>query len=372
MDGALVAGALWVVSLGWLLAMSGLALLQPLRRRSAPSPIELPAVSIVMPTSAVESARTGADRLATLRSLLALETGQSEIVVCFDRGEPQRAVAEQLTAESRLVRVIDGGSGQSSANAKVDAMACGVDAARHDVLLFSDDDVRLDRSHYARMAAQWGPGVGLVSAAAVGTDPGNLWGEVELFLMNCQFARLHLAGDFLGLGGVLGKSILVRRADLGRAGGVFPTGRDCCEDAALTQSFAAIGLRTVLGDRVVRQPIGRARFVDVWRRHRRWLSCRRKYIPATFACEALFCAPVACLAGAVAFAPLTGALAGALGTAALWCAVDCLFIMAKRWHFGPLTPLAWVVRELIFLPLWAAALFARTVNWYGRLVPVVD
>jgi len=30
------------------------------------------------------------------------------------------------------------------------------------------------------------------------------------------------------------------------------------------------------------------------------------------------------------------------------------------------------VRELIFLPLWAAALFARTVNWYGRLVPVVD
>src|SRR5262249_14997194 len=158
-----------------------------------------------------------------------------------------------------------------------DAMASGVAEARHDLLLFSDDDVRLDRSHLARLAAQWGRDVGLVSAAAVGTDPENLWGELELAFMNCQVARLHLAGRFLGLGGVLGKSILVRRADLERAGGVLPTGRDCCEDAALTQNFAAIGLRTVLGDLVVRQPIGRLRFGEVWSRHRRWLSCRRKY-----------------------------------------------------------------------------------------------
>jgi hypothetical protein len=73
------------------------------------------------------------------------------------------------------------------------------------------------------------------------------------------------------------------------------------------------------------------------------------------------CAGVGC-------APMTGALA----TAVLWCAIDCLFILAKRWHFGPLTPLAWFVRELIFLPLWASALFARTVQWHGRRVPVVD
>jgi hypothetical protein len=191
--------------------------------------------------------------------------------------------------------------------------------------------------------------------------------------MNGQFARLHLAGDFLGMGGVLGKSILVRRADLARAGGVLPTGRDCCEDAALTRNFAAIGLRTVLGDRPVRQPIGRIGFSEVWGRHRRWLSCRRKYIPATFACEALFSAPVACVAGAASFGALAlPPFAGAAATAAIWCAIDCLFILANRWHFGPLTPLAWLVRELIFLPLWISALFARTVRWHGRLVPVVD
>jgi ceramide glucosyltransferase len=265
-----------------------------------------------------------------------------------------------------------GADGPSSANAKVDAMVSGARAAKHDLLLFSDDDVRLDRSHVVRMAAQTGSGVGLVSAAAVGTEPDNLWGELELSFMNGLFARLHLAGDCLGQAGVLGKAILVRRADLARAGGLIATARDCCEDAALTQNLAAIGLRTVLSDREVHQPVGRLTFAEVWSRHRRWLSCRRKYIPGTFACEALFCAPVACLAGAVAFAPLTGAMAGALGTALLWCAIDCLFIVAKRWHFGPLTPLAWLVREVIFLPLWLSALFARTVRWYGRLVPVDD
>src|SRR5439155_27302446 len=100
-------------------------------------------------------------------------------------------------------------------------MAGGVAAARHDLLLFSDDDVRLDRRHLARLLAQRSRDVGLVSAAAIGTAPENLWGELELAFMNNQFARLHLAGDFLGMGGVLGKSILVRRADLARAGGVL-------------------------------------------------------------------------------------------------------------------------------------------------------
>jgi ceramide glucosyltransferase len=368
------AGALWVAALGWLAGTACLALLQPLRRRAAPSPAQLPPVSIVVPTSIVESSRSKVDRTAALASLLELEAPQSEIMICIDRGEPHGALVEELRRAfpTDRVRVVVAAE-QSSANAKVDAMAGGVRAARHDFVLFSDDDVLLDRLHLARLAAQWGHDVGLVSAAAVGTAPENLWGELELAFMNSQFARLHLAGDFLGMGGVLGKSILVRRADLERAGGLLPTGRDCCEDAALTRNFAAVGLRTLLGDRPVHQPIGRQDFIEVWRRHRRWLSCRRKYIPATFACEALFSAPVACLAGAVACAGVGCApMMGALATAALWCVIDCLFILANRWHFGPLTPLAWLVRELIFLPLWTSALFARTVEWYGRRVPVAD
>src|SRR5262249_10150840 len=158
----------------------------PLRRRAAPSPFPLPPASIVVPTSAAENARTKADRLATIRSLLELDAPESEIVVCVDRGEKAAAVAS-----NERVRLVVAGD-QSSANAKVDAMAAGAKAARHDLLLFSDDDVRLDRRHFARLLAQVRGDAGLVSAAAVGTAPENLWGELELWFMNGQFARLHL------------------------------------------------------------------------------------------------------------------------------------------------------------------------------------
>jgi ceramide glucosyltransferase len=263
-------------------------------------------------------------------------------------------------------------SSQSSPSAKVDAMMGGAAAARHDLLLFYDDDVLVDPGHLSRLVAQQAERVGMVSSAAVGIRPENFWAELELAFMNGQFARLHLASDFLGISGALGKSMLMRPADIARAGGLPRTGGDCCEDAALTENLRRTGLRTVLGDLPVRQPIGRQGFGDVWRRHRRWLSCRRKYIPAVFAAEALFSAPVACVAAAVAcqgfgFDPF----AGAVVTAAIWCAVDSLLVLLGRWHWSFATPLAWLVREVLFLPLWASALFARTVLWYGRSVPVV-
>src|SRR5476649_2420819 len=116
------AGALWLVSSGWLVALSGFALLQPIRRRTAPSPVQLPSVSIIVPTSAIEIAHSRADRLATLQSLRAVETAESEILVCIDRGEPQGALAGELSAAFPGVRV-EVADDQSSANAKVDAMA---------------------------------------------------------------------------------------------------------------------------------------------------------------------------------------------------------------------------------------------------------
>jgi len=374
MDSSIAIGAalLWTASLCWLVGTTGFALLQPLKRRSPRHAPQLPAVSIIVPTSIVDDARSAADRRAALASLLALDYPSYEVLVCIDRGSDDGRLAGELrrTFPPDRIRVLVAAD-QSSASAKVDAMASGAAAARHDVLLFCDDDVQLDPRHLTRLVAQQASGVGMVSAAAIGIRPENLWGELELAFMNGQFARMHLTSDFLGIGGALGKSMLLTRTDIERAGGLLRTGGDCCEDAALTQNLGAVGLRTVLGDLPVRQPIGLQRFGDVWRRHRRWLSCRRKYIPASFAAEALFSAPVASLAGAVACRGLAlDPVAGAVATAGLWCAIDSLLIVLSRWHWSPLTPLAWLLREVLFLPLWASALFARTVLWYGRPVPV--
>jgi ceramide glucosyltransferase len=358
----------WGASFVWVLVTGFLARMQPRKRRLNQSPLELGPVSIVVPTSATGDARAAAERKRTLASLLALEYPVFEIIVCFDRGGEDAAVIHDLrrSFSDDRVRIVVAQS-QVSANGKVNAMITGVEYAKHQLVLFSDDDVLVYPDHLLRMLAQRRPGIGLVSAAAIGVEPANLWAELELSFMNVQFGRLHLAGDFLGVGGVLGKSILLYRDDIRRAGGLFAIGNDCCEDAALTRNFAVNHMRTALGDRPVLQPMGRQRFVDVWRRHRRWLMCRRKYIPFTFLCEALLCGPAACAGGAVACSQIgINPTYGAIVTAVLWALMDALFVVTGGGRYGARVALAWFIREIIFLPVWMSALFARTVRWHGR------
>lgn len=373
-DAAIFIGCLglWWASLSWLVATTACAVLQPLKRRRAAAAAIGP-VSIIVTTCAVDDQRTARDRAMAVASLRKLNYPDYEIVLSVDRGDDGGVLVDELRRRyfGDKVRVVVA-SKQLSANAKVDGMAAGAAAARHPLLLFSDDDILVDREHLGRLVAQLREDVALVSAAAIGIDPKNFWGDVELAFMNGQFARLHLAGDFLGISGALGKAILVRPSDLVRAGGLYRTGADCCEDAALTRNLKSAGLKVALSDRPVLQPILDQRFIDVWRRHGRWLSCRRRYLPAVFALEGLFSTASSCAAGGVATAYLfQDAAAGIIGTALLWSAIDLMLRVLKRWHWGIATPFAWLARETMFVPMWLFALWARTVTWYGRDVPVV-
>jgi ceramide glucosyltransferase len=363
----------WASSFLWLMGTVAAALMQPQKRRARTSSISAEPVSIVVPTSSRNTPRTAHERDKAVASLLELSHPTYEIVVCIDRGDSDSGLVAGLKRAyaHRLMTVVLANE-QLSANAKVDAMIAGADLARYDTVLFSDDDIEVDAGHLDRLLAQLVDGVGLVSAAAVGTAPTNFWGELELAFMNGQFARLHLAGDFLGFSGALGKAMLVRRRDLPRIGGLLRIGLDCCEDAALTRNVKNSGLCVALSDTPVLQPIHDQRFHDVWRRHRRWLSCRRKYLPLVFVGEVIASAASASLAGGVVTAGLgLGVATGVFATLGVWAATDSSLSLLKRWHWRPLSLLAWLVRETIFLPMWISALFARTVSWHGRLVPVV-
>src|SRR4029079_11669224 len=98
MDSSIAIGAalLWTASLGWLVGTTGFALLQPLKRRSPRHAPQLPAVSIIVPTSIVDDARSAADRRAALASLLALDYPSYEVLVCIDRGSDDGRLAGEL------------------------------------------------------------------------------------------------------------------------------------------------------------------------------------------------------------------------------------------------------------------------------------
>jgi ceramide glucosyltransferase len=366
--------ALWTIAFGWQVFTMVFAVLQPAKRRRTSLPSARKPVSIIVPTCAEDSSLRAQDRAAAIASLLALELPASEIILCVDRGGDRSPLATRLREQyGRVpsVRVI-AADAQSSANPKIDAMAAGSAAAHNRILLFSDDNILVDPSHVSNLLAQLNGDVGLVSAAAIGVKAENFGGELELAFMNGQFARLHLAGDFLGFSGVLGKTIMVRQSDLARLGGLYPLGGDCCEDAALTRIFISGGLQAALSEYPVYRPVRRQKVVDVVRRHLRWMTCRRRHLPILFLCEAIFSTPVACLSGAFLLDDLVHApVAGVLLTAGLWCTLESLLHAFKGWDWSVRTPFAWLAREALFLPLWGWAFFARSVNWYGRRVPVV-
>jgi cellulose synthase/poly-beta-1,6-N-acetylglucosamine synthase-like glycosyltransferase len=328
---------------------------------------------VIVPTSAVDSPRSAHERAETLSSLLGVDYPHFDILVCVDRTLGSQTIKrgiEDRFGTARVGTIV--AEQENSPNAKIDAMQTGLRHAKTDVILFCDDDVSVDPRHFERLIGQLTGATRLVSAAAIGALPKNLWGHLECSFMNGQFARLHLAGDCLGFSGALGKTMLVRRGQIEEANILLSAGADCCEDAALTRSIKRMRGRVVLSDTPVRQPIGDQKLSDVLRRHRRWLSCRRKYLPLVFAAEGLFSAPIAAGAGGFAAGQILGQPGwGVAGTLALWCLADCLFAASHR-YLAPATPLAWLIRELVFIPLWLSALFARTVNWYGRRVPVSD
>jgi ceramide glucosyltransferase len=361
---------IWSVSLAWLVGTTACAVLQPLRRRISLSRFDRQPITVLVPTCAIESPRSAQERRQTLDSLLDMSYPDYEIVVCIDRAEKEQRVRLDVESRFRTTRVrTTTAEHEASANPKIDAMHAGLRQAQNDLILFCDDDVSVDRLHLDHLMFHLNSAQ-LVSAAAFGVGPQNLWGNLECSFMNGQFAKLHLAGDCIGLSGALGKTVFIRRAELETAGGIMSAGADCCDDAALTRMVKKAGGHVVLSALPVRQLIGEQKLLDVLRRHRRWLSCRRKYVPLLFVAELLFSTIIAVIAGSIAAEEYSGEwLRGGAGTLLLWCLVDMLF---AAWH-GYLawpTPLAWLIREVVFVPLWFSALLARTVTWYGRAVPI--
>jgi ceramide glucosyltransferase len=164
----------------------------------------------------------------------------------------------------------------------------------------------------------------------------------------------------------IGKVMLFDRRDFHRAGGIDVIARSFGDDHELAKALARIGLRTVYGADVIRQPLGRRSLREVCDRQQRWMVIRRMEEPLAFAAEPFTC----CLFGALAGA--TGAQLLALppwliaaATVAGWLALESLVVAAKGWGWSWRFPLAGLCRELMIPVLWSRAMFARRVRWAG-------
>ena len=133
-----------------------------------------------------------------------------------------------------------------STNPKLNNVLKGWRAARHDWIVIADSNVLMPRDYIQRLFASWRADTGLVASPPIGCRPQGIWAELECAFLNTYQARWQYLADTFGFGFAQGKTMLWRRADLERAGGIEALGKEVAEDAAATKVVRDAGLKVRL------------------------------------------------------------------------------------------------------------------------------
>jgi ceramide glucosyltransferase len=337
-------------------------------RRAVPSGQQSPAVSLVRPLCGIDNFAA-----ETLRSTFELDYPRYEILFCVaSASDPVVPFVEGLIAQyggadaSLLV-----GDDRVSSNPKLNNVVKGWRAAAHDWIVLADSNVLMPPDYIQRLFANWRADTGLVASPPVGSRPQGPWAELECAFLNTYQARWQYVADTLSFGFAQGKTMLWRRADLERAGGIEALGKEVAEDAASTKIVRNAGLRVRLVDRPFVQPLGRRGVAEVWHRQVRWARLRRASFLAYFLPEVLAGAVLPMIAAAIVAhaAGISPVLTvGLLG--AFWYGAEMLLSLAADWHVSVLYPLYGLLRDLLLPVLFVNAMGGSDFVWRGNEMQV--
>jgi ceramide glucosyltransferase len=334
----------------------------------APSARKFPPISLVRPLCGIDN--FAAD---TLRSTFDLDYPRCEILFCVASAkDPVVPLVEALMAErpeagAKLLV----GDEKVSSNPKLNNVLKGWRAARHDWIVIADSNVLMPRDYIDRLFASWRADTGLVASPPIGCRPQGMWAELECAFLNTYQARWQYLADSLGFGFAQGKTMLWRRPDLERAGGIPALAREVAEDAASTKVVRGAGLKVRLVDRPFPQPLGYRSAADVWRRQLRWARLRRAsfltyFLPEALSGGVLPMIALALVAAAVGLPPVLSVTAFAIA----WYGGEMLLAAAAGWHLSLLYPLYGLARDLLLPVLFVGALHGDDFVWRGNEMQV--
>jgi len=337
---------------------------------SAPSGDALPPVTIVRPVCGLDPF----DEL-TLKSTFRLAHPGLELIFCSARERDaavplvRRLMAEHPDVDAKLLI----GDDTSTPNPKLNNIIKGWAAARHDWIVIADSNVLMPRSYVAELFHAQRADTGLVCSPPIGSRPLGFWAEVECAFLNTYQARWQLAADTLGFGFAQGKSMLWRRNLLDRAGGIRALGIEIAEDAAATKVVRGEGLDVRLVDAPFEQPLGPRAYRQILDRQVRWARLRRATFPLFYTPE-LLTGSLAPMAAAALAAPLADldALAAVGLTGAVWFGTEAWLAMKTGWHMNPVSPLAWLVRDLALPVVWLKGWTGDGFTWRGNDMTVAE
>ncbi|MHB1936352.1 MAG: bacteriohopanetetrol glucosamine biosynthesis glycosyltransferase HpnI [Acidobacteriaceae bacterium] len=356
-------------------ALAMLAIRRFTRRRRDGFPMGFgPPVSLLKPLHGAEP-----DLEAHLATFFQQNYPAYEILFCARQLDDAGLVAaRRVAARYPHVPVQFLASGEPTVpNAKILSLERMAEAARYDLLIISDSDVRVDRNYVREVVAPFCDSkVGAVTCLYRGVAAqGGLWSRIEAAAMSVEMSAGVLVADMMeGMKFALGPTMAIRRSCLNEIGGFLPMGDYCADDFLLGNWVAERGHTVVLSQHVIDHIVLHADFLPSLQHQARWMKSTRFSRPKGHLGTALtFSVPFGLLTAAALcwlqpphWCPLAAAaLLWGIGTRMLLAfAVSKHVVMEKSaWASVLLYP----VRDLLGLLVWAASYCSRKVLWRNEV-----
>jgi ceramide glucosyltransferase len=167
----------------------------------------------------------------------------------------------------------------------------------------------------------------------------------------------------VGIGFAQGKSMLYRRSQIERAGGIRLLATEPAEDATTTKLVRGLGLRVCLVDAPFGQPLGYRSAREVWARQLRWARLRQASFKRYYALEILAGGVGPLLAAAYVLWATGLPVGGVVAVAAVWYGAEAALARAAGWHLTIRSPLAFAVRDALLPLLWIGGWLGRGFDW---------
>lgn len=335
------------------------------RRYLAVAPPETPGpgISVLKPLHGSEP------RLyENLRSFFEQDYADFEILFAVNRLDDAAVpVVERLRAAFPQVaaRLIETGPAPY-ANDKVFKLDRMRAAARYDLLVMSDSDIRMERDALARIGGEFNdPALGMATCPYRAAPGGTFWSLLEALGLNTQFLGGVLVARMLeGMRFALGPTIAARKPVLSAIGGLDALKDYLAEDFVMGNRAAALGHGVILSSCVIEHHIGGQGFRNNLMHRLRWCRSTRRSRPYGYLGE-IFTMPLPLALALWAWAPAWWHLVAAtcvLRALSAWACAGWVLrdpLTARYWWLLPL-------QDLLAFAVWCAGFFGNTIVWRGR------
>jgi ceramide glucosyltransferase len=252
------------------------------------------------------------------------------------------------------------------ANHKVYSLDLMLRAARHDLVVMADSDIRVTREMLRTVAAEFqDPRVGLATCPYRAVPGRSFWNTLEAIGLNTEFIGGVLVARMLeGMKFALGPTIVARRATLEGIGGFDAVKDFLAEDFVMGKLAAERGHGVILSSYVIEHRIGAQGLVANLKHRLRWNRSTRRSRPSGYVGQ-LFTIPLPLALILWIVQPAWWGLAAAvvvLRAVAAWATAGLVLrdrLTARLWWLVP-------VQDVLSLAMWIGGFFGNTIVWRGR------